>query len=322
MQPLRLPRLLRPGDRVAVIAPAGPLDPRRLERGVEWLRDAGFDVVVGSQARATSGHGMQFLAGPDVDRRHDLVTALLDPEVRAVVAGRGGDGTPRLLDALPWGRLATTEPTIVAGLSDITALHQAVAARLDWATLWSPMPATEVLAGAGTAAGPEPAADGGGRVDEWSRAGLLRALRDESAADLLLEGTTLVEGRPVTAPLVGGTMALLSSMAGTAGFHPASGAIAVIEDIGERAYRIERFLTHLRRAGFFDDVVGVAVGDLVDCRPPDQVAVVVTERLGDLGVPVVTDLPFGHGRRQASLWLGRNATLDPAAGTLSQAHPA
>lgn len=322
MQPLRLPRLLQPGDTVAVIAPAGPLDPSRLDQGVAWLRDAGFEIVVGAHARATSGHGMQFLAGSDADRCDDLVTALLDHRVRAVVAGRGGDGTPRLLDDVPWDRLDGTEPTILAGLSDITALHQAVATRLGWATLWSPMPATEVLAGAGSAAGPEPAGDGGGRLDRWSRAGLLRALSDHPAPDLVLEGKTLTGGPPVTAPLVGGTLALLSSMVGTPGFHPAAGAIALIEDIGERAYRIERFLTHLRRAGFFDDVVGVAVGNLVDCRPPDQVTTVVTDRLGNLGVPVVTDLPFGHGRRQASLWLGRNATLDAAAGTLAQAHPA
>lgn len=322
MQQLRRPTLLRPGDRVEVVAPAGPLDPSRLERGVAWLRTAGLDVVVGDHARAAAGHGMSFLAGEDGDRRHDLAGALLDPGVRAVVAGRGGDGIPRLLDDMPWDRLAATEPTVVAGLSDVTGLHQAVAARLGWATLWSPMPATEVLAGAGTTAGPEPAGDGGGRVDEWSRDGFLQALWNDPASDLVLSGTTLTGSHVVTAPLVGGTLALLSAMAGTAGFQPAAGAIAVLEDIGERAYRIERFLTHLRRAGFFDDVVGVAVGNLVDCRPPEQVTAVVTDRLGNLGVPVVTDLPFGHGPRQASLWLGRNATLDPIAGTLSQSRPA
>ncbi len=305
---LARPRLLRAGDRVAVVAPAGPVVDESLDRGLAWLRDEGLDVVEGASLRRRHGHGLPFLAGEDDARRDDLVAALLDPDVRAVIAARGGDGTPRLLDGLPWDDLAAVEPTIVAGLSDVTCLHQALAARLGWATLWSPMPAGSVLAG------PD--------ADPWSRTGLLAALRDAEAPPATLAGTTLVDGPTTTAPLVGGTLALLSAMVGTPGFHPAVDAIAVVEDVGEHAYRLERFLTHLRRAGFLHRVRGVAVGDLVDCVPVDDVAQVVRDRLGDLGVPVVTGLPFGHGDRQASLWLGRPATLDPARGTLTQSRPA
>ena len=142
MRPLVLPRLLTPGDRVAVVAPAGPVPPDRLERGLAWLRTAGLDVVEGAALRATSGHGLGFMAGDDAERHRDLVDALLDPAVRAVVAARGGDGTPRLLDDLPWHDLSRTPPTIVAGLSDLTCLHQALASRLGWASLWAPMPGT------------------------------------------------------------------------------------------------------------------------------------------------------------------------------------
>jgi muramoyltetrapeptide carboxypeptidase len=303
-----MPPLLAPGDRVAVVAPAGPVHEARLERGLAWLREAGLTVVEGRSLRRHGGHGLPFLAGDDDARRADLAEALLDPAVRAVLAARGGNGTPRLLDGLPWDELATAAPTIVAGLSDLTCLHQALAARLGWASLWSPMPGSEVLAG------DEP--------DAWSREGLLRALGLVDRAAEPLAGRRLVDGPPVTAPLVGGTLALLCAMAGTPGAHPAAGAIAVLEDVGERAYRIERFLTHLRRSGFFDGVVGVAIGDLTDCGPEDEVATVVADRLTDLGVPVVTHLPFGHGPRQASLWLGRPATLDSVTATLTQPPPA
>ncbi len=308
MDALRLPRLLEPGDRVTVVAPAGPVPADRLDGGLAWLRDAGLVVEEGASLQATSGHGLAFLAGDDGRRRDDLVTALLDPDVRAVVAARGGDGTPRLLDDLPWDDLATTEPTIVAGLSDLTCLHQALAARLGWASLWSPMPGTSVL--------------GGDEPDGWSRDGLLGALSATTTTPLVLSGRARVTGAPVTAPLVGGTLALLSAMVGTAGFQPARGAIALLEDVGERPYRLERFLTHLRRAGFFDGVVGVAIGDLTDCRPVDQVAAVVADAVDDLGVPVVEGLSFGHGPRQASLWLGRPATLDATTATLAQPRPA
>lgn len=311
---LIMPPLLEPGDRVAVVAPAGPVDEARLERGLAWLRGAGLTIVEGRSVRSHGGHGLPFLAGDDDARRADIAEALLDPDVRAVLAARGGDGTPRLLDRLPWEELATVAPTIVAGLSDLTCLHQALAARLGWASLWSPMPGSEVLAG------DDP--------DAWSREGLLHALGlgdgdgDGDGAPGPLEGRTLVEGPPVAAPLVGGTLALLSTMAGTPGAHPATGAIAVLEDVGEQAYRLERFLTHLRRCGFFEGVAGVAVGDLTECGPEADVSAVIVDRLADLGVSVVTHLPFGHGPRQASLWLGRPATLDPAASTLTQPPPA
>ncbi|HKJ55059.1 MAG TPA: LD-carboxypeptidase [Nitriliruptoraceae bacterium] len=307
MDPLALPRLLSPGDRVRVVAPAGPVPPARLERGLAWLRSLGLDVVEGDALRARSGHGLDFVAGDDDQRRADLVDGLLDPATRAVIAARGGDGTPRLLDDLPWKELARAEPTIVAGLSDLTCLHQAVAARLGWASLWSPMPGTHVL--------------GGDDPDEWSRAGLAAALGVGAPRGVDLVGTTLRPGVAVSAPLVGGTMALLSAMAGTAGWQPATGAIAILEDVGERAYRIERFLTHLERAGFFDGCLGVAFGDLTDCAPQAQVEATIADFVGRLGLPAVGGLSFGHGPRQASLWLGRPATLDPATARLHQALP-
>lgn len=301
--PLVRPPFLRDGDRVVVLAPAGPVPVERLDRGLAWLRSVGFDVVEGAALRARGGHGLDFLAGADDRRRDDLVTALLDPTVRAVIAARGGDGTPRLLDDLPWDRLATVEPTIVAGLSDLTCLHQALAGRLGWASLWSPMPGTAVL--------------GGDTPDQGSRDGLLAALVG-SADPLRLTGTTLAGGAVVTAPLVGGTLALLSAMVGTPGFRPATGAIAVLEDVGERPYRLERFLTHLRRAGFFTGCRGIAFGDLVDCEPVAQTAAVVRDFVATIDLPAVGNLPFGHGSAQASLWLGRDATLDPGHATLSQ----
>lgn len=301
---LRRPPVLRPGDRVAVIAPAGPVDLERLEDGLAWLRRVGFEVVEGRSLREPGCEELEFMAANDDARRADLLWALTSSEIAAVISARGGDGTPRLLDGLPWADLATLEPKVVAGLSDITALHQALAARLGWASLWSPMPATPVLTG--------------DTADPWSRDGLAAALFGDDPQPLVLAGSPVVAGPVVTAPLVGGTISLLSAMVGTPHAFPGRGAIAVLEDIGEEAYRLERFLTHLRRSGFFDGVVGIAVGDLIDCTPPAQVQAVVRDRLGGLDVPVVGDLTFGHGPRQASLWLGRPATLDAGAGTLTQ----
>lgn len=309
-----MPRLLTPGSRVAVIAPSGPVLEDRLDRGLAWLRAAGFEPVEGAGLRHRGGHGMGFFAGDDATRATDLADAWCDPDVDAVLCARGGDGAPRLIERLPWARMRDAAPKVFAGLSDITTLHQAFASRLDVATLWSPMPATPVLAGA------SPDVPG----DETSRRGLVQALsaRPDGSELVLDSGEPLTGTRAVTAPLVGGTVSLLAAMAGTPGAVPARGAIAVLEDVDEQPYRVERFLTQLRRSGFFDGVAGIACGDFVRCGDRDQLRSVLQDRLGDLGVPVVLGLPFGHGPRQASLWLGRPATLDPGTGTLRQPRPA
>lgn len=308
MDPLTRPSLLTDGARVRVVAPAGPVPVAALDRGMAWLRGLGWEVVEGASLRATRGHGVGFLAGQDGSRHDDLVAGLLDPETRAVLAARGGTGTPRLLDDLPWGRLARLEPTIVVGSSDLTALHQAVARRLGWASLWAPMPAGPCLAG------PDP--------DPWSRRGVVEALDTGPHPDLVLTGSTWRAGPVVSAPLVGGTIAVLSALQGTDTSLAGRGAIVVLEDVGERPYRLQRFLTHLRRTGFLDGAVGFALGQFVDCRPVEDTRSVLLDALGGRAVPVVADLTFGHGDRQASLWLGRSATLDPDRGTLTQRRPA
>jgi len=310
-----MPSLLEPGSRVAVVTPSGPVAGERLDRGLAWLRSAGLEPVEGAALRRRGGHGLEFVAADDDARLHDLVQAWCDPGVAAVLCARGGDGAPRLVDRLPLPRLARAGPKVFAGLSDITALHQALGRGLGVATLWSPMPGTAALAGSSAEHPGEP----------WSRQGFLDALFAKPASgEALLSGETLTRGsgRVVEAPLVGGTVSLLAAMAGTDGALPAAGAVAVLEDVNEEPYRLERFLTQLRRSGFFDGVVGVACGDFTRCGDPGQLRRVLEDRLGDLGVPVVLGLPFGHGRRQASLWLGRPATLDAGRATLRQPRPA
>jgi muramoyltetrapeptide carboxypeptidase len=302
---------------VAVVTPSGPVLPERLDRGLAWLRSTGLEPVEAAGLRERGAHGLDFVAGDDATRGSDLAEAWCDPTVAAVLCARGGDGAPRLLEGLPFDRLAAAGPKVFAGLSDITTLHQAFASFLGVATLWSPMPGTSVLAGAAPRAGGDP----------WSRQGLLDALFAEpSVSSLLLTGETMAAGTTggsaVEAPLVGGTVSLLAAMAGTPGARPAAGAIAMLEDVNEEPYRLERFLTQLRRSGFFDGVLGVACGDFCCCGDPPQLRRVLEDRLLDLGVPVVVGLPFGHGPRQASLWLGRPAILDARAGTLTQSRPA
>ncbi len=303
LRPLDRPRRLARGDRVAVVATSGPLDPQRLARGVATLESWGLEVVVGEHALQARRH----LAGPDEHRAADLQRAWCDPAVRAVLCARGGSGAARLADRLDWAAMREAGPRVLVGSSDVTVLHQAVANRLGLATLFGPMVATEVFAGGS----PDAA------TVEHLRATLFEPQRVRALASGGLRCEVPGRARGV---LVGGTLALLANTVGTPDERRAGGGLLVLEDVAEPAYRIDSMLTQLLRTGWFDDVAGVVLGSWTDCGAAAVDTVV--ERLAPLGVPLATGLAFGHDAPQLTLPLGVEAELDTDAGTLAVRQPA
>jgi muramoyltetrapeptide carboxypeptidase len=295
--PLLRPPRLRDGDLVAVVQPAGPVDSGRVAAGVEVLRGWGLEVRAdGATSGATSGMTLPYLAADDDGRAAELVAAWTDLDVKAVWAARGGYGTQRLLELLDWEVLSSSSPRLLVGFSDLTALHQAVAARLGTATLHAPGVAALADADAGT------------------REHVRRAVM--SCTPVELQGTPGGTGT-AEGVVVGGNLTLLATSVGTPSAQPARDGIAVLEDVGEAPYRLDRALTQLLRSGWFDGVRGVGLGAFTRCGDPALVRRVLDERLAPLGVPVVHDLPFGHVADNRPVPLGAAATLDAASGSLS-----
>jgi muramoyltetrapeptide carboxypeptidase len=300
---LRRPRRLVRGDRVAVVAPSGPLDPDRLARGCRVLESWGLEVVTGAHVLDRDRH----LAGRDEDRAADLQQAWCDPAVAAVLCARGGSGATRLLDLLDWAAMRQAEPKAFVGYSDATALHEGLATHLGIASLLGPMPAALPF--------------GGESPDPPSLDHLQQTLFAPEQVQVLSDaGTTCVTGGRATGVTVGGTVALLASTVGTSESRPANGGIALLEDITEPAYRLDNLLTQLLRSGWFDGVRGIVLGTWVDCG--DDAVETVCARLGGLGVPLLGGLPFGHGVPQLTVPLGVEVELDADAGTLTLAVPA
>lgn len=296
------PRALRSGDTVAVVSPCSAVPVERLDAGLAVLSSWGLRPVEGAHARAVHGH----LAGSDEQRIADLNTAFRDPVVRAVWASRGGYGLTRIIERLDWPALAA-DPKLLIGFSDVSALLLSAWQRIGLVTLHGQVVARlHLLAHA---------------ARERLRGGVLgdtAALRQPVAGTVVAApGST---GR-VTGRLVGGNLAVLAALAGTPDRLRASGCIVVLEEVDEPPYRVDRLLTQLWRSGALNGAVGVAVGAPVRCSPAigtrsgtfDEV---VADRLGDLGVPVLTNLPVGHVDDQAALVHGARAELDVVAGTL------
>ena len=227
---------MQQGDTVAVVAPSGPVDSVLLGRGTRRLEGIGLKVVVGPHVLDRQDLG--YLAGSDAARAADLESAWCDPAVGAVFCARGGYGAARLLGLLDWDRMRAAGPKTLIGSSDITAQHHAFAAELGVPTLHGPMPGGLLLGGE---QGPEPAT--------WEH---LRAVLFGASAPVTGD-LVLAPGR-ATGVLSGGNLSLLASLCGT-GYQPSfAGRIALLEDIGEQPYRVDRLLTQLLQSGAFAGV--------------------------------------------------------------------
>jgi muramoyltetrapeptide carboxypeptidase len=295
---------LRSGSRAVVVSASGPVRDDRLDAGVEVLRGWGLEVQVAEHARG-SHETFDYLAADDEARAADLVRAWCAPDVDAVMCARGGFGAQRVVDLLDWDAMAAAGPKVLVGYSDVTALHQAFAGRLGLSSVHGP-----VVAGLA-------------ERDDTSREHLRRMLFEpERALALTPEPCEVLVPGDAEGILVGGNLSMLASGVGTRDAGSASGAIVVLEDVGEEAYRLDRLLTQLRRAGWFDGVRGVVVGQLTDSGAEQKVRALLLDRLGPLGVPVLTGAPYGHGRTNLAFPLGVPARLDGEAGTLALRAPA
>ncbi|MGW4227939.1 S66 peptidase family protein [Streptomyces sp. NPDC004980] len=297
LQPLARAARLRPGARVAVVAPSGPVPADRLERGLDLLRGWDLEPVVAAHVLDTHPE-LDHLAGTDEHRARDLQEAWCDPSVDAVLCARGGYGAHRMVDLLDWTALRAAGPKVFVGYSDITVLHEAFALRAGFSTLHGPMVATEVF--------------------------LKDAATQEALRSTLFEPESVrTLGLDAAAPLVpgtargityGGCVSLLAADAGTPHARTsARGGLLVIEDITEDPYRLDGILTRLLRIGALDGITGVACGSWQDCGPYERVRAVLADRLGGLGIPVVEELGFGHGPTALTVPLGVPAVLDAPA---------
>lgn len=288
------PQALRPGDLIAIAAPSSPIRAEYLERGVAELAALGF--------RCTYDDGIldrrHYLAGDDARRAKELDRYLADEQVKALIMARGGYGSARILELLHPANWTT--PKIVCGYSDCTTLHLFIQKHAGWVTLYGPMAAWELARGAGS----------------YDRESFLAAVAGRVQ---IFDGLLPIKpGPPVRGRLNGGCLSLLQAAIGTDLQPDLRGAIVLLEDEHEKPYRIDRMLTHLKRAGVLDGVAGIVFGQMPGCRQSENDDLDLAQTLAELtpDVPVVWMMPAGHAGRVATVPLGVEAELDAGAGRL------
>lgn len=300
---LARPPALRPGDRVAVLCASGPADPAHLSTGLDVLRFAGLEPVVYQTAQDT-GSFRGYLAADDKLRASDLTAALTDPSIAGIIFAVGGSGAQRTLAALDWDQFAGLAPKVLVGYSDVTAILEAVAAKLGWASVHGPIVASS------------------GEATHYSFGSLLRVLlRPEQAVTMQFPDAVTLSGGSAAGVTRGGNLTLLTSSLATDTSLPARGAILLIEEVKEEEYRIDRMLTQLRRSGYLDGVAAIIGGTFTGCGEHELIQEILAERLGDLGVPLIAWANIGHGGRQQAFPVGIAAELNANDRTLRLLDP-
>lgn len=295
------PRALRPGDTIAVVSPASPIDATKLEKGLEVLKSAGYQVLLGRHVLAADA----YLAGTDEQRAEDLRWAFEQPEVAAIYCSRGGYGCARLLPNLDLDAMAASGKMFL-GFSDITTIHLALNRR-GLVTLYAPMALSFSV-----------------EREPWVYASFLDALLGRTdSPEGMPRAETLVEG-VAEGDVTGGCLCLLADSLATPDALEARGKILIIEDVDEHPHRVDAMLTHLLNAGVLQTVSGIVVGEMTSTDEKTDASIggrpwreIVRDRIAPLGIPAVLGYPFGHVRNMRTMPLGIRARLDANAGTLA-----
>tara|TARA_B110000091_G_scaffold71363_1_gene78726 strand:+ start:90 stop:1100 length:1011 start_codon:yes stop_codon:yes gene_type:complete len=299
-QKLVQPPRLKKGDTVAIVAPAGILKNKVevIEKATMLLESWGLQVVLGENMFNDGKH----FSGTDKERASDFQKALDNPNIKAIWAARGGYGSVRILDTLDFSRFQT-HPKWIIGYSDITAFHNHIH-NLGVETIHAMMATSlqnedaEIIETIATFKKALFGEELSYKIpySTYNRVGVL------SSSIKALEGQ-----------LVGGNLAILASMLGSESQINTDQKILFIEEIGEYKYSIDRMLQSLKRAGYFNNVKAVIVGDISNIKQnttkwgstiEDLILEIIPEK-----VPVLFGFPAGHETTNNALIMGRNVLL-------------
>jgi muramoyltetrapeptide carboxypeptidase len=291
------PAPLRKGDKIGVVAPAGAVQDEPLRAGVEALRRRGFAVELAPGILERKG----YLAGEEKRRAADLQDFFVRPDVSAIFCARGGFGCVQLLPFLDFD-VIRRHPKIFVGYSDLSILLNWLLQASGLVAFHGPMVAMEMARGLSERSGEFFWQTLTGETREW---------------EVPVEET--IRAGFAEAEMVGGCLSTIVTTLATPYEIQTAGKILLLEDIGEKPYRIERMLTHLKMAGKFSAIAGLVFGSFTRCEGEEGRGLkeIVHDLFRDAPYPVATGLAAGHGDENLLLPFGVKMALDAGARLLS-----
>lgn len=291
-----LGRGLKLGDTIGIVAPASFTRFENVLEAKKNIEAMGYKVVLG---KCTEKKWYSY-AGTDEERASEINGFFADKNIDAIVCMRGGYGCNRLIELVDF-ELIRKNPKIFVGYSDITTLHMAINEKTGLVTFHGPMAVSNFTGDYNTDTYKN-------FVDLLSNPVEKREIKNFSK-----ELEVISEGR-ASGRLVGGNLATLIATLGTEYDLDYSGKILFLEEIGERSYRVDRFLNQLKKHGVFEKIEGVILGDFKDCPPASENDMTLQEVFEDyfknLGKPVISNIESGHSEPMLTLPLGAMCEID------------
>ena len=275
---MRKPRALRPGDRIAIVAPASSFARDQFDRGVAELTRLGFVPVFDEDVFASESG---YLAGSPEIRAASFMKHWMDPDIAALLAVRGGYGSVHLLPLLDPAAVVGSAKLFV-GYSDNTSLLSWLTCQCAITALHGPMLDGRLARG--------PAG-----YDERS---FLALTSDGRGLELSPDGLEALRDGDVRGPLFGGTITQIVASLGTPfAFDPPEGCVLFLEEVNERPFRLDRMLTQLRLSGVLGRARALVFGEMRGCDEPGGTVTaraVIARMTTDVPGPVVFGFPSGH----------------------------
>lgn len=306
MIPMTKPKHLKPGDRIALIAPASPVDGDKIEQTVESVKFLGLKPVLYPSVTMTHG----YLSGPDAVRAADVNNAFADPEIDGIFCVRGGYGVTRILNRIDF-EMISNNPKLFLGYSDITGLHVALNQLCNLITLHTTMPSR-----------------GWSTLDPVT----FCSLTENLFCPIPAGPAPCIKGEPIetinpgiaAGPVVGGNLSLLVAALGSPYEVDTKGKILFIEDVDEKNYRVDRDLTSLALAGKFRDCSGIILGTWADVGDPElepeknlTLHQIFDEVVKPFGKPTINNFRAGHIYPQITIPMGAMTELNATNGSVS-----
>jgi muramoyltetrapeptide carboxypeptidase len=282
-----IPPYLKPGASIAIVCPAGYMAFEKAQTCIETLTNWGFKVIVGK----TLGNQFNYFSGTDEQRCNDLQQMLDDKNIDAILCGRGGYGTGRIIDKLDFSKFVK-RPKWIIGFSDITVLHCHLFSNFKIASLHAPMAA----------------AFNDGEFKNQYIESLHNALLGEKA-NYTTTGNSFDQEGKATGILLGGNLSLLVNMIGTPSDIKTKNKILFIEEVGEYIYSVDRMMHQLKRSGKLDNLKGLIIGkfsEMKDTTIPfgQTVEEVIKDLVKEYDFPVSFDFPVSHEKENCALKIG------------------
>ena len=291
---MKIPPYLQPGDTIAIVCPAGFMPAERAKACIQTLKKWGYKVVKG---KTLGGKSKNYFSGTDEERLQDLQQFIDDPNIAAILCGRGGYGTTRILDGIDW-KAFKKNPKWIIGFSDITVLHGYMHEQLGIASIHGPM------AGA---------FNKGNGEDRFTFS--LKDTLEGKPVQYISTTHSFNRNGKVKAPVIGGNLCLMAHSIGSNAEYNTDGKILFLEDVGEQLYNIDRMMLQLKRAGKLKKLKGLIVGGFSDNkdteRPFGKTAYeIIAEAVEEYKYPTCFGFPISHERENVAIAIGQTYALE------------